>query len=124
MTYHKDIKKNIESYVQNLESIGSRESLPKKVLNHFERTVQILNTINGQKPEDYKHLIEYLNQEGRNFGWSYPENLEEEKCETEFWKLKDNIKSIVQRMNVNERLFFFGYLADYDNLKPIERSAR
>lgn len=27
-------------------------------------------------------------------------------------------------MTVNERLYFFGYLNDYENLKPNEQSAR
>ena len=124
MTYHEDIYNYLNSHVQNIESIDSIDNLPKKVIGHLDRTVQILKIIDGRQPENYKQLIEYLNQEGRNFGWSYPENAEEEKSETEFWKLKDSIKLIIQSMTANERLYFFGYLAEYENLKSIERSAR
>jgi hypothetical protein len=94
------------------------------VITHLEKTNNILQIIKGHGPEDYRQLIEWLNQEGRNFGWSFPENLEVEKCEAEFWRLKDSIKRITQGMTANERLYFFGYLDEYEKLEPIERSAR
>ena len=94
------------------------------MVSHLEKTNHILKIIDGQQPENYKQLIEYLNQEGRNFGWSFPKNTEEEKCETDFWKLKDSMKSIIQGMTVNERLYFFGYLDEYESLRTIQRSAR
>lgn len=124
MTYHQDIEKNLKSHVRNIENIGENETRPKKVNTHLARTNEIIKIIEGQRPEDYRQLIEWLNQEGRNFGWSFPENPEEEKCETEFWRLKDSIKRITQGMTANERLYFFGYLDEYEKLKPIERSAR
>tara|TARA_R110002167_G_C12349861_1_gene622069 strand:+ start:61 stop:465 length:405 start_codon:yes stop_codon:yes gene_type:complete len=124
MTYYQDIQNNLKSHVRNLESIGEKEKLPKNVVSHLEKTNHILKIIDGQQPENYKQLIEYLNQEGRNFGWSFPKNTEEEKCETDFWKLKDSMKSIIQGMTVNERLYFFGYLDEYEGLRTIQRSAR
>ena len=124
MIYYQDIQNNLKSHVRNLESIGEKEKLPKNVVSHLEKTNHILKIIDGQQPENYKQLIEYLNQEGRNFGWSFPKNTEEEKCETDFWKLKDSMKSIIQGMTVNERLYFFGYLDEYESLRTIQRSAR
>ena len=107
--------------IEELRRNGIR---PKKVSEHLERIDEIILIIGGKQPEDYKQLIEWLNQEGRNFGLSFPENPAEEKCEVEFWRLKDSIKEIIQRMTANERLYFFGYLDEYEKLKPIERSAR
>mgnify|MGYP005750159811 CR=1 FL=1 len=124
MNYHQDIEKNLKSHVRNIENIGEKETRPKKVTTHLERTNEIIKIIEGQRPEDYRQLIEWLNQEGRNFGWSVPENSEEEKCETQFWILKDSIKRISQGMTANERLYFFGFLDEYEKLKPIERSNR
>lgn len=34
------------------------------------------------------------------------------------------MKSIIQGMTVNERLYFFGYLDEYESLRTIQRSAR
>lgn len=124
MTYNRDIENNLKSHVRNIENIGEKGVRPKKVNTHLEKTNKILQIIDRQRPEDYRQLIEWLNQEGRNFGWSFPENSEEDKCETEFWRLKDSIQRVVQSMTANERLYFFGYLDEYEKLKPIERSAR
>jgi hypothetical protein len=124
MTYYENIKNNLKAHLLILEKISEREDLPKKVSEHFDNTSQILNEIGGQKPENFRLLIEYINNESRRFGWSFPENSDEEKCETDFWKLKDSIKRIVQGMTANERLHFFGYLEEYENLKPIQRSER
>ena len=124
MTYYENIQNNLKSHLRILEKISEREDLPKKVNEHLDKTSQILNEIGGQKPENFRMLIEYINNESRRFGWSFPENSDEEKCETDFWKLKDSIKKIVQGMTTNERLYFFGYLEEYENLKPIQRSER
>ncbi len=124
MTYHQEIQNSVKLYVRNLEGIGEKETRPRKVNIHLEKTFQVLKIIERARPEDYKKLIEFLDQEGSNFGWSFPENLEEEKCETYFWKFKDSIKSIIQGMTANERLYFFDYLDEYEKLKPFERSAR
>ena len=124
MSYHRRILNHLTIHVRNLENIGKKEAIQEKVLRHLEKTIQILEIIKGERPEYYKTFIEYLYQEGRNFGWSFPESSEEEMCEKEFWKLKESMKSIIQGMTANERLYFFGYLDEYENLKPIERSAR
>jgi hypothetical protein len=124
MTYYENIQNNLKAHLLILEKISEREDLPKKVSEHFDNTSQILNEIGGQKPENFRLLIEYINNESRRFGWSFPENSDEEQCETDFWKLKDSIKRIAQGMTVNERLYFFGYLEEYENLKPIQRSER
>jgi hypothetical protein len=124
MTYYRDIENNLKSHVRNIENISEKGVRPKKVTAHLNKTNEILQIIESQRPEDYRQLIEWLNQEGRNFGWSFPENPEEENCETEFWRLKDSIQRIVQGMTANERLYFFGYLDEYEKLEPIERSAR
>jgi hypothetical protein len=63
MTYHQDIQSNLKTHVRNLESIGEKEVLSKKVLRHFEKTIQIFKIIDGERLEDYKFLIEHLNQE-------------------------------------------------------------
>jgi hypothetical protein len=124
MSYHRTIQNHLTIHVQNLENIGKKEVLHDKVLRHLEKTIQILELIKGERPENYKTIIEYLYQEGRNFGWSFPESSEEEICEKEFWKLKESMKLMIQGMTANERLYFFGYLDEYKNLKQIERSAR
>ena len=124
MTYFENIKNSLKSHFEKINEIGLREDLPKKVIEHFDRTSEILNEIEGNKPENYRMLIEYLNNESRRFGWSFPENPEEEKCETDYWKLNDLIKKIVKSMTINERLYFFGYLDEYENLKPIQKSER
>ena len=123
MSYQQEIKSLIERYIQTLKNINNK-ILPEKVIGHFERTTEIKELINGEQPENYRMFIEYLNQEGQHFGRSFPENPEEEKCEKEFQKFKDSIKLIIQGMTANERLYFFGYLDEYENLRPIERSAR
>ncbi|UBZ10712.1 hypothetical protein LDL79_00975 [Leeuwenhoekiella palythoae] len=91
---------------------------------YLDKANTILHIIDSQRPEDYRQLIEWLNQQGRNFGWSFPKNSDEDTFETEFWRLKDSIKRITQGMTLNERLYFFGYLDEYEKLRPIERSAR
>jgi hypothetical protein len=117
MSYQQEIKSILDRYIQTLENID-KKALHKKVIEHLAKTIQIKVLINEDRPENYRMLIEYLSQEGRNFGWSFPESTEEEICEKEFWKLEESIKSIVQGMTVNERLYFFGYLDEYENLKP------
>lgn len=124
MSYHRRIQNLLKIHVRNLENIGKKEVLQEKVLKHLEKTIQILEIIKEERPENYKTIIEYLYQEGRNFGLSFPESSEEEICEKEFWKLKESMKLIIQGMTANERLYFFGYIDEYENLKPIERSAR
>jgi len=124
MIYHEDIHNSLKHHIQILENLGNRDTLPKKVTEHLNISLKVLNEIEYRQPENYRQLIEYLNNEGRNFGWSYPENSEEEKCETYFWKLTESIKMIIQKIPFNERLHFFGYLDDYKNLKPNQKNDR
>ena len=124
MDYHQSIQNALKIHITYLEQIDDKEFLPEKVLEHLVNTIQTLGIIRKKRPKDYKMLIEYLYQEGRKFGWSFPENLEEEKCENKFWEIKKSIKSIIQGMTMNERLYFFGYLDEYEGLNSVERSAR
>ena len=122
MSYHKDIKKCLDIHIHKLESLAPEKQVSEKVIGHFEQTEKVLNNISRQRPEDYRLLIEYLDNEGRRFGWSYPEDKNEEACEASFWRLKDSIKEIIQGMTKNERLYFFGYLEEYENLNSKHRS--
>lgn len=124
MTYHQDIANSLKSYVCNIENIGEEGVRPQNVNTYLDKANTILHIIDRQRPEDYRQLIEWLNQQGRNFGWSFPKNSDEDTFETEFWRLKDSIKRITQGMTLNERLYFFGYLDEYEKLRPIELSAR
>ena len=124
MTYQQKIKKELQLYSQRLGNNKEKEALSTNAQEHLDRTFQVLKIIEGQTPEDYRQLIEYLYEEGRRFGWSYSENSDEEKRESDFWRLKDRIRTIAQGMTVNERLYFFGFLDEYENLKPIQRSTR
>lgn len=69
-------------------------------------------------------MIEYLNDEGRYFGWSFPENEKEETCENSFWNLKEKTKKLVGGMTGNERLFYFGYIDEFENLPSSHKSAK
>lgn len=124
MSYHRRIYRNLKTHFQNLKNIGKKEILQEKVLTHFENTKKILEIVKGKKPIHYRAFIDYLYQETRNFGCSFPERIQEEKCEKEFWKFKESIRKIILEMNTNERLYFFGYFEEYERIKPIERSAR
>lgn len=124
MSYYKDIENCLDIHLHDLESLAPKDQLSEKVISHFEQTEKVLNNITRQRPEDYRLLIEYLYNEGRRFGWSYPEDKDEEACETSFWRLKDSIKEIIEGMTGNERLYFFGYLEEYENLNPKHRSEK
>ena len=124
MNYQQEIQKELQLYSQCLENNTEKEVLSTNVQEHLDRTFQIQKIIEGKRPEDYRQLIEYLYEEGRRFGWSYSENSDQEKRESDFWRFKDRIRTIVEGMSVHERLYFFGFLDEYENLKPIQRSAR
>ena len=124
MNYHTEIEKNLDSHIIEIEKTVKEEKSSDKLIQRLNETLSVRTDINGQRAEDYRKLIEYLYNEGRRFGWSYSEKRIEEKCETSFWNFSNSIKEIVQSMTKNERLYFFGYINEYEKLKPEERSKR
>lgn len=123
MNYSEDIKKHLEFHLSALENIQGNES-SDKFTQHLNRTLLALNEVNSKKSENLRTVIEYLENESRHFGWSFPENPSEEKSESSFWELKKRIEEIIKSMAINERLSYFGYLEDYEKLAPHERSAK
>ncbi len=124
MNYHTTLEKHLNSHILEIKKAILEENPSEKVNEHLNETLSVKNEINGQRPEDYRKLIEYLYNEGRRFGWSYSENPLETKCETSFWNLNNSIKKIIQSITLNERLYFFGYLNEYEKLNPEQRSKR
>ena len=122
MDYFSDLKRLLDSHIANLKSIAPTEQLNKRIVQHLNRTIDVAKEIALQEPKKSRLLIEYLENESRTFGWSYPENLKEEKCEDSFWQLKNSLEIIIGSMTVNERLYFFGYLDDYEKLNPKHNS--
>ena len=124
MTYHAEIKKHLVQHLYAIEnSIKGNES-SDKATQHLNRTLLVLNEVELTKSDKQRIVVEYLENESRNFGWSFPENPSEEKIEDSFWGLKNSIEGIIKSMSINERLSYFGYLEDYKKLTPNERSAR
>jgi hypothetical protein len=124
MNYFEDIKKHLEFHLSALENIIQRNESSDKFTQHLNRTLLVVNEVSSKKSENHRTVIEYLENESRNFGWSFPENPSEEKSESSFWELKKRIEEIIKSMAINERLSYFGYLEDYEKLAPHERSAK
>jgi len=124
MTYEEQIIQFLNSHIQNLMISKESSDFPKKVDRHIDRTNKIHSIIKNQRPEDYRQLIEYLHSESRKIGWSYPENIIEENCEDSFRQLWNSMKNLIVGMTGNERLYFFGYIKDYDKLSLNLKSAR
>ncbi|UII79168.1 hypothetical protein [Flagellimonas sp. CMM7] len=124
MSYSIDIEILLDTYIVELTRISKENQLDQRVEDHLNRTTEVRKEIASQKPENNRNLIEHLDKEGRMFGWSYPENSDQEKCENLFWNFKNSIKSIVIGMTINERLFFFGYIEEYESINPKHISKR
>lgn len=127
MSYFEDIKSILKGHIEIIKSISPinlNDSSQNKIENHFKRSVAINEQIDKEEPKKLKEFIEYLNNEGRYFGWSFPENEKEETCENSFWNLKEKAKNIIGGMIGNERLYFFGYLDEFENLPSTHKSAK
>ena len=87
MGYFEDIKSSLKDHIDIIKSISLinlNDTSRKKIESHLKRSVVINEQIDTEYPEKLKELIEYLNHEGRNFRWSFPENEKEETCENSF----------------------------------------
>lgn len=124
MTYDVDIKKGFDSYIQTLEGFVQEAQPTDMLRRHLQSALTVSKGIEVGQPENYRQLIEYIAQVSHDYGWSFPVNTIEEACETSFYSFRDTMERIIGGMTLNERLYFFGYLDEYENLKPIERSAR
>jgi hypothetical protein len=131
LSYFEDIKSSLKDHINILRSISLinlNDISRKKIESHLKRSVVISVVINEQidkeEPQKLKELIEYLNDEGRYFGWSFPENEKEEMCENSFWNLKEKTKKLVGGMTGNERLYYFGYIDEFENLPSTHKSAK
>ncbi len=124
MTYEEHIDQLINSHIEGLLAIEENSTLSSKVSTHITRTKEIQKRIQSKQPKDYRHLIEYLHSESRMFGWSYPEDTIEEKCEVSYQQFWKSIRELIGGMTGNERLIFFGYVEDYDKLSLKMKSAR
>jgi hypothetical protein len=123
MSYFKFIKAELQKHISLLKSIEN-DSQNSKLENHLSESLRIDSELSYESPEKLKCFIEYLSKEGRNFGWSFPENRIEEDCENSFWNMKNQIKKLIGGMTVNERLYYFGYLGEYENLPINHKSER
>lgn len=124
MTYYEEIKKHLDLHLSALENIIQAKESSDKIIQHLNRTLLVVKEINSNKSEKHRTVIEYLENESRNFGWSFPEDSSEEKIESSFWQLKNSVERIIKSMTINERLSNFGYLEDYEKLAPHELNAR
>ena len=124
MNYEEQIEQFINSHIESLLVLEVNSTLSPKVSGHITRTKEIQKRIQSHQPKDYRHLIEYLSSESRMFGWSYPEDTVEEKCEDSYQQFWGNMRGFISGMTGNERLFFFGYLDDYDKLSLKMKSTR
>lgn len=95
-----------------------------KIEMHINASINVNKAIDTEDPQKLKQLIEYLAMEGRGFGWSFPENPKEERCERSFWDLNDKMKQLIGGMTRKERLSYFGYLKEFENIPAAHKSAR
>ena len=123
MSYFITIKTELQNHISNLNSIRI-DSKNSKLENHLNQSISVYNDLSYESPEKLKRFIEYLSQEARCVGWSFPENAIEEDCEKSFWNMKNQIKKLIGGMTVNERLYFFGFLEEYEKLPSSHMSAR
>lgn len=127
MRYFEEIKSAIKEHLDLLNSISLEDlnqTSRKKIENHINFSVEVNINVDKEDPQKLKEVIEYLEIEGRNFGWSFPENPKEELCEESFLILKSKMKKLIGRMTGNERLHYFGYFNEFENLLPNHKSAR
>jgi len=110
--------------LKSISLINLNDTSRKKIESHLKRSVLINERIDKEEPQKLKELIEYLNDEGRYFGWSFPENEKEETCEHSFWSLKEKTKKLIGGMTGNERLYYFGYIDEFENLPSTHKSAK
>lgn len=127
MSYLEDIKSSLKEHIDILKSISLinlNATSRKKIESHLKRSVVINEQIDKEEPQKLRELIEYLNDEGRYFGWSFPENEKEETCENSSWNLKEKTKKLIGGMTGNERLYYFGYIDEFENLPTTHKSAK
>jgi hypothetical protein len=127
MNYFEEIKLGMKEHIDSISSISLQDLTPtsrKKIENHLNSTLEVNIVVDNEDPQKMKKVIEYLEQEGRSFGWSFPENKKEELCEDSFWNLKNKLKKLIGGMTVNERVYYFGYHTEFENIPPNDKSAR
>jgi len=124
MSYFDTIKTSLKNHITFLELIEVDENQNQKVDNHLKISLEIDKLLSAETPEKLKEFIEYLSQEGRNFGWSFPLNKSEDECENSFLNLKNQMKRMIGGMTVNERLYYFGYLDEFEKLPSKHKTAR
>ena len=124
MNYFENVKSNLQDHIRLLETLvkSSDNGINQKIKNHYEASKNINNSVNFEDPKKLKLLIEYVATESRGFGWSFPENNIEELCEDSFWEMKNKLKRIVGGMTVNERLYYFGYFQEFENIPSTHKS--
>jgi hypothetical protein len=123
MYYFENIKSNLKNHItflEELENIG--ENL--KVKNHLIESRKVYEELSVESPEKLKTIIEFLSNESRNFGWSFPENEMEQNSETSFLKLQSSIERMISGMTLTERLLYFGFQEEYQKLETKHKSAR
>lgn len=126
MSYFQRIKFDFEKHIESIESLvnSNINEISPKVKNHYDASKKTNSFLNSEDPKKLKLFIEYIATESRGFGWSFPENNIEDLCENSFWEMKNNIKNIVGGMTVIERLFYFGYLEEFEKIPQTHKSDR
>lgn len=127
MSYFEDIKSSLNEHIENLKTlslVNLNVTSRKKIESHLNRSIILNNQIDKEEPIKLKNFIEYLNDEGRYFGWSFPENEKEEGCETSFWNLKKRSQKLIGKMTGNERLYYFGYIEEFEKLPTAHKAEK
>lgn len=127
MSYFEEIKSIFKEHIDLVKMIPLQDlnkTSQKKIESHLKSSSDINESVDREEPEKLKKFIDYLENEGRFFGWSFPENEKEEICENSFWNLKSRMQSLIEGMTGNERLFYFGYLDEFESITSTQKSAK
>lgn len=122
MNYFDTIKSVLNDHILYLESLSTDNDTKAK--NHLEKSSKIDAFLSHETPEKMRDFIDYLSNEARGFGWSYPNNETEDLCEISFWNMHSIVKKLICGMSGNERLYYFGYLEEFEKIPIKHKSDR
>lgn len=127
MGYFEEIKSGLKDHIDYIKSISTEDLRPEsvmKIARHLQSSIATNEIVDTEEPKKLRQFIDYLEKEGRSFGRSFPENKSEEACESSFWTFKDKMRKMIGGMTANKRLYYFGYLEEFENLSSTHKSAK